>query len=138
MKTRTDVARLMAQIFADCQGTCEEGQKQYAHDEENILRNFEALAADLGISREKALWVYTKKHLDGILAYINGHQSQHENVRGRIKDVIVYLVLFWAMVDDNDETGALGEATEFADFNSEMIEQAIIALVNAGYAVKKS
>lgn len=138
MKTRADVANLMAAIFADCQETREAGQREYAHDEQNALANFERLAADLGISREKALWVYTKKHLDGILAYINGHQSQRENVRGRIKDVIVYLILFWAMVDDNDETGAINEAREFSDFNTELVEQAVLTLVNAGYSVKKS
>lgn len=102
MKTRQDVANLMKKVFDDCQQTREAGQKEYAHDEQNALANFERLEFDLKISREKVLWVYMKKHLDGILSYLNGHKSQREDVRGRIKDVIVYLILLWAMIDDNE------------------------------------
>ena len=107
VKTQEDVADLMAKVFNECYETRASGQKEYAHDEGNALRNFEGLAADLGIGREEVLWVYMKKHLDGILAYIRGHRSQREDVRGRIKDVIVYLILFQAMVEDDEG----GEAT---------------------------
>ena len=102
MKTRKDVAELMDRVFKDCQGTREQGQKEYAHDEQNALANFERTGKDLGIPREKVLWIFMKKHLDGVLAWINGHRSQREDVRGRIKDVIVYLILLWAMVEDDE------------------------------------
>ena len=102
MKTRADVAKLMSEVFADCQKTREAGQKEYAHDEENALRNFEQTGLDLGIPREKVLYIFAKKHWDGVLAWINGHRSQRENVRGRIKDIIVYLILLWSMVDDDE------------------------------------
>ena len=49
------------------------------------------------------LWIFLKKHMDGITAYIKGHKSQREDVRGRIKDAIVYLMLLWAMVEERDE-----------------------------------
>lgn len=101
MKSRADVARLMTNIFADCQATREKAHDEYAHDDANALANFERIAAELGISREKVWYTYAKKHWDGILAHINGQVSQREDVRGRIKDEIVYLVLLWAMVDDN-------------------------------------
>jgi len=42
------------------------------------------------------------KHIDGICAYVKGHKSQRENVRGRMTDVIVYLCLLWGMIDDED------------------------------------
>lgn len=100
MKSRDDVARLMDEIFAQCQATRDAGQKEYAHEEENALRNFEQTGADLSISREKVWWIFAKKHWDGVLAWINGHRSQREDVRGRIKDLIVHLVLLWAMVED--------------------------------------
>lgn len=102
MKTRKDVELLMQKVFAECQGTRDAGQKEYAHDEQNALRNFETTGAELGMAREKVLWIFAKKHSDGILAWINGHRSQREDVRGRIKDMIVYLVLLWAMVDDDE------------------------------------
>lgn len=103
MKTRADVAKLMTQIFDECQQTREKAHDEYAHDDANALANFERIASELGITREKVWYIYAKKHWDGILAHINGHVSQREDVRGRIKDEIVYLVLLWAMVLDNIE-----------------------------------
>jgi len=47
---------------------------------------------------------YMLKHIDGIIAHINGHNSQRENVRGRITDVMVYCMLLWAMVEDAEST----------------------------------
>ncbi len=67
---------------------------------ENVFANFEKLSSDLQISREQVLWVYLKKHLDGILAHINGFTSQREPVQGRIKDAMTYLGLFWAMQEE--------------------------------------
>ncbi|HEX6940221.1 MAG TPA: hypothetical protein VF158_12475 [Longimicrobiales bacterium] len=43
--------------------------------------------------------VYLEKHLDGIHAYVQGHRSQRESVRGRINDAIVYLCLLRGMVE---------------------------------------
>lgn len=103
MKTRADVALLMDKIFRECQDTRESGQKEYAHDESNALANFERAGLDLGILREKVWFIFAKKHWDGVLAWINGHRSQREDVRGRIKDMIVYLVLLWVMIEDDEE-----------------------------------
>lgn len=103
MKTKKDIAELMSKIFNELHETREAGQREYAHDEDNAFANFERLAKDLGISREMVLWVYAMKHKDGIASYIKGHRSQREDVRGRIKDLIVYLVLLWGMIDDSQE-----------------------------------
>lgn len=102
MKTRKDVEDLMTRVFAELQATREAGQKEYAHDDQNALANFERTAADCGVSREAVLWIFAMKHKDGIAAWIKGHRSQREDVRGRIKDLIVYLILLWAMVDDSE------------------------------------
>lgn len=102
MKTRKDVALLMESVFEQLRQTREAGQKEYAHSEENALRNFEDTGKELDIPRERVLWIFLKKHLDGVLAYIKGYQSQREDVRGRIKDIIVYLILLWAMIDDRE------------------------------------
>jgi len=80
----------------------EAGQKEYARKNENAFANFERVGDNLGISREKVLLVYLLKHIDGISAYVEGHKSQREDVRGRITDVIVYLCLLWGMVEEND------------------------------------
>lgn len=100
MKSKQDVADIMETIFQECRALREAGQKEYAHSNENALSNFEKLASDLQITREKILLIYFKKHYDGVVSWVNGHKSQREDVRGRINDMIAYLCLLRAMVED--------------------------------------
>ena len=111
MKTKADIKDLMERIFKELQETREAGQKEYAHDEENAFANFERTANDLGLSREQVLWVFFNKHRDGVTAWIKGHRSQREDVRGRIKDMMVYLVLMWGMVEDDQKPKIPSEIT---------------------------
>ena len=46
---------------------------------------------------------FLMKHIDGIISHIDGHKSQREHVTGRIKDAIVYLMLLWGMVEEDNE-----------------------------------
>jgi hypothetical protein len=85
----------LAQVRSD-------GQKEYAHDDDNAFANFDRLSERLGIPREKILWIYLTKHIDGILAHLNGHRSQREPVQGRCKDAIMYLCLLWGMVEEGE------------------------------------
>ena len=81
------------------------GQKEYAHNTENVFANFERVAEATDSTREKVLMVYLLKHMDGISAYVKGYKSQREDVRGRIKDSIVYLMLLWAMIEERESNG---------------------------------
>lgn len=74
------------------------GQKEYAGGE-NVFGNFTRLADELDSTPEKVLWTYAMKHKDGIASYLRGNTSQREDVRGRIKDLIVYLQLLHAMCE---------------------------------------
>ena len=80
----------------------EEGQLEYAHDEDNAFANFERVAELTGMTREQVLFVYLLKHIDGISAYIKGHRSQREDIYGRIGDARVYLALFAGMVEEQE------------------------------------
>ena len=80
------------------------GQKEYARTEDNVFANFERVASYTGVSREAVLIVYLLKHIDGIMAYVNGHKSQREDVSGRITDAIVYLLLFRGMIEDGQNS----------------------------------
>ena len=77
------------------------GQKEYAHNTENVFANFERVEEATDSTREKVLMVYLLKHMDGISAYVKGYKSQREDVTGRITDAIVYLMLLWAMSKDD-------------------------------------
>ena len=103
MITRFDMMVLMDKVFSEeINALREDGQKEYARGDENTsaFANFERVAADLDIPREKVLWVYAMKHKDGIASHLNGHTSQREDVRGRINDLIVYLFLLRGMLDE--------------------------------------
>ena len=76
------------------------GQKEYARTQDNVFANFERVSSFTGVSREQALMTYLLKHIDGLMAHINGHKSQREDVSGRITDAIVYLLLLQGMIDD--------------------------------------
>ena len=89
--------------------TRDDGQKEYARSDDNVFANFDRVSNQLTISSEKALMVYLLKHIDGISSYIEGHESQREDVSGRIKDAIVYLFLLWAMIDGQKELDAIKE-----------------------------
>ena len=87
------------------------GQKEYAQDEDNVFANFERIAKSLGHTKEQVLMTYLLKHIDGIISYVKGHKSQREDVKGRIADAIVYLMLLWAMTEK--ETTDRGIGTTF-------------------------
>lgn len=100
--TKDNVARLMELMYAEEQAVRGVAQKEYAHDDAEACANFIRLGKDLNLDPKKVLWIYLRKHLDGILAYINGFKSQREDVRGRIKDARVYLVLLRALIEDEE------------------------------------
>ena len=82
--------------------TRDDGQKEYARTEDNVFANFQRVANYVGVCQEQVLMVYLLKHIDGIMAYVNGHKSQRENVSGRITDAIVYLLLLRGMIEENE------------------------------------
>jgi hypothetical protein len=100
--TQKQMESLIKEIFQKIQKTREAGQKEYARKQNNAFANFEKIADNLELDRKEILLVYLLKHIDGICAYVKGHKSQRENVRGRMTDVIVYLCLLWGMIDDED------------------------------------
>lgn len=97
---RQEVAEVMEDVFEKCRVFRESGQKEYSHREGNAFANFERVAERIGIDRKACLMVYAEKHLDGVHSYIKGHKSQREDVRGRILDIIVYMVLLYAMIEE--------------------------------------
>lgn len=102
---KEDMAALMQRVFVgEIMALRKAGQSEYAHGlEDDAFNNFKRVAADLNLDMKEVLWIYARKHIDGIIAHIAGHHSQRENVRGRINDLIVYLFLLRGMVEEEDE-----------------------------------
>ena len=103
MMHRQDMKKLIDDIFEEVLRVRDAGQTEYARDRDNVFANFERVASFTGTTREKALLTYMIKHIDGLCAYADGHRSQRENVRGRLTDIIVYCLLLWGMVEENDK-----------------------------------
>lgn len=80
---------------------------EYAGDDDR-LANFRRNAADLGVPMEVIWRVYAAKHWDAIGQYVRDLTTGKERVRleklsGRVDDLIVYLLLFKAMLDEKGE-----------------------------------
>ena len=101
MKSK-EMIELMNTIFDSILKMHKERQKEYAHDEDNVFANFDRVAHQTNTDRKFVLWIYLMKHIDGIASYINGHKSQREDVRGRITDALVYLIILWAMINKDE------------------------------------
>jgi hypothetical protein len=95
--SQQQMSDLMEETFKRLREIRKAGQAEYAHDPNNAFGNFDRIAERIQISREKVWLTYFLKHVDGIIAHINGHVSQRENVAGRIDDCQVYLELFRGM-----------------------------------------
>ena len=102
--------KLMDDILKEVVMTRDSGQKEYAHDDEDVFANFNRVGHLLEEDRKKVLMTYMLKHVDGIAAYVKGHKSQREDVRGRITDCIVYLMLLWGMIEEEDDSIHRGES----------------------------
>ena len=97
--TRKQMENLMKRIMVRVTEARDGGQDEYARDKDNVFANFERIAEHLKIERKEVLMVYLLKHIDGISSYIKGHESQREDVTGRITDSITYLCLLWGMIE---------------------------------------
>ena len=100
---REDFDKLTNEIWESIMTTRNQGQNEYARTEADVLANFKRIGNWKDETQESVLMTYMLKHVDGIMAYINGHVSQRENIRGRITDIMVYCMLLWAMVEEGED-----------------------------------
>lgn len=100
--TRDQFAALLLEIQEKERAVREAGQAEYSHDADNCFANFDS-DADHGVSRLQSIATHLNKHMRGIKAFVNGHRSQREDIRGRIKDARLYLALLWAAVEDEEK-----------------------------------
>lgn len=71
--------------------------------QEDALANFKRHAETLGIPPEKVWGVYASKHWDAVLTYIREGEVKSEPVNGRIMDLILYLFLLDALIEDEQK-----------------------------------
>ena len=117
--------------------TRQSGGQEYARDEENIFANFQRISDSLDISVEECILVYAMKHLDGIIAHVQGTTSQREDVRGRITDLIVYMCLMWAYLVKDESFEEDKVAEKIREDNKAMDKSLINERVKVGPLVRE-
>lgn len=80
---------------------------EYAGDEDR-LANFRRNAKNLGVNMETVWAVYVVKHWDAVMQYVNDLNSgktrkRLEPLSGRLDDIIVYCILFKAILEEKGE-----------------------------------
>ena len=74
----------------------------------DVLHNFRTVSKMVGEPMEKVWFTYFYKHLSALITFVKeGGQSESEPIEGRITDLIVYLVLFWKMVQESKDIAPL-------------------------------
>lgn len=89
---------------------------EYAGDADR-LGNFRRNGLDQDLPMESIWRVYTAKHWDAIGQYVRDikdgkTRERMESIDGRVDDMIVYLLLFKAMIDERTEKPVTGEGGE--------------------------
>lgn len=97
-------ANLVEQTFEEIKKLSELKGGEYSGDNDR-LANFRRNGNDLELPMETIWRVYAAKHWDAIGQYIRDNQSGRDRTRlegigGRVDDLIVYLLLFKAMLDE--------------------------------------
>lgn len=96
---RVQMEEVMRNVFNECYRTHQVANREYATNID-ALSNFKDCAAESGITPAQNWHTLASKHWRGICSFIRGFKAQREDVRGRINDLIVYLVLLRAMIDE--------------------------------------
>lgn len=100
--THADWGRLLDATFAEMKKLAELKGGEYSGDTDRLL-NFRRNGASLGLPMETVWAVYAGKHWDAIQQFIKDQREGKERVRlegieGRVDDLLVYLLLFKAML----------------------------------------
>lgn len=87
---------------------------EYAGDDDR-LANFRRNAEAMSVQMELIWGVYAAKHWDAVMQFVSDLQTGRERersepIQGRLDDLIVYLVLMKAIVEERDEIAALQRA----------------------------
>jgi len=76
------------------------------------------------VGAKVVLWIYLKKHLDGLLSYINKDKElSEETVIGRLKDARVYLALLRGLIYEEKNMYFLKKELEDPEFKKAYLEE---------------
>lgn len=133
-----DVAQIQAEKFKnkftgyedidafleDCLDTMRKKGHDYRQgNDDDVLHNFRTVSEAVGMSMEKVWFTYFYKHYSALSTFIKEDgQSESEPIEGRVKDLIVYLLLFSRMLNERKkapwkDVAEIAKRAEAADRN---------------------
>lgn len=74
---------------------------------EDKLGNFKRCAKLAGVDIKKAWYIYFVKHFDALSSYIRGEYKDSEPIQGRIQDLINYLFLLYAILEEQQSNNLI-------------------------------
>lgn len=90
-------------------GVADEKRTDYTKGDKDVLANFKNVAESTGVTPLQVWLVYSQKHFDAISTYVKtGGQSESEPIKERFGDLLNYLELGWALIEeDRPETSEI-------------------------------
>lgn len=100
---------------------------EYSGDDDR-LANFRRNAEALGVNKETIWAVYAAKHWDALMQFIKDKQAgksreRLEPIEGRIDDLLVYLMLMKAMLDEEGMATSTEEKYGASVDNTELLQR---------------
>ena len=97
---------LVSETFTRIKELSEKKGGEYSGDSDRLL-NFRRNATALGLNKETVWAVYAAKHWDALMQYIQDKEKGKDRERmepivGRVDDLIAYLLLMKAMLDEDN------------------------------------
>jgi hypothetical protein len=100
----TDYLRdpVFAKRFADCIDMLRSKNKDYSQGEQqgDRIAAFRRIARDINITMRQAWAVFCQKHWGAVMKFVKDGTVESEPIDGRINDIINYMVLLGAIIDD--------------------------------------
>jgi len=94
-----DVENLIDKLLVECKNIRLSKGEAYSGKEDK-LGNFKRVAQFLGLTSEQVWATYFHKHLDALSSYLRGEYKDSEPIKGRIEDLINYLFLLSAILEE--------------------------------------
>lgn len=90
-------------FFKLCESVLNNKGQDYTIDGE-AFREVKEIALEVGISPEKVLWIYARKHYTAIKNYIHKGKLESEPIAMRLVDLANYLALLSALIEEKNES----------------------------------
>ena len=94
-----DLDLFLQDVFATMKS---KGHDYRQGNDKDLLHNFRTVAGTIDTTIEKCWATYFYKHYAALMTYVQKGQVESEPIKERVKDLIVYLVLFIRIIDERE------------------------------------